>query len=72
MVEKNAINKVKAAEEANPEVLEIVRMLSLDGSFHFYRKDIVGDWRTHFTVLQNKQFNKVFGEKLKDTVFGYN
>ena len=36
-----------------------------------YVSGIMDDWKTHFTVAQTEQFDKVFSEQLKDTVFGY-
>lgn len=68
---RNDINKVKAAKEANPVLQEFIKATSSDGTLHFYRKGIMDDWKTHFTVAQTEQFDKVFSEQLKDTVFGY-
>ena len=72
VAKKNEINTVKATKEANPDLQEFIKMTSFDGKLHFYRKGIVDDWKTHFTVAQSQQFDKVFREELKDTVFGYN
>ncbi|XP_078614568.1 sulfotransferase 1A3-like isoform X1 [Branchiostoma floridae x Branchiostoma japonicum] len=37
----------------------------------FIRKGIVGDWKNHFTDIQNEAFNKVLEEKLSGTGLEY-
>ena len=31
----------------------------------FFRKGVVGDWRSHFTPQQNVEFDTVYAEKMK-------
>ena len=46
-------------------------MISDDGKLRrpdaprFFRKGIVGDWRSHFTLEQNAEFDAVYAEKMK-------
>ena len=31
----------------------------------FFRKGVIGDWRSHFTPQQNAEFDAVYAEKMK-------
>ena len=41
------------------------KMFSTEGNF--FRKGIVGDWKSHFSSEQNTLFDKVYKEKMEKT-----
>ncbi|CAC5396364.1 SULT1 [Mytilus coruscus] len=36
-----------------------------------YRKGQVGDWKNHFTVAENEEFDRIYNERMKDIKFTY-
>ncbi|XP_070561191.1 sulfotransferase 1B1-like [Ptychodera flava] len=43
------------------------KAVNFDQSRSFIRKGVIGDWRNNFTVAQNKEFEKMYQERMKGT-----
>ncbi|VDI62289.1 Hypothetical predicted protein, partial [Mytilus galloprovincialis] len=52
----------KATSFENMKENKIDFSKAVDGITHIYRKGIVGDWKNHFTVAQNEQFDAQYVE----------
>ncbi|XP_045202030.2 sulfotransferase 1C2A-like [Mercenaria mercenaria] len=47
------------------------RLTDEKGISILFRKGIIGDWKNHFTVAQNQEFEAIVNEKLKNSIFNY-
>ena len=61
IVEKTTFESMKA----NPAINVDREKRRKPNSTHFFRKGVVGDWRSQFTSEQNAEFDAVFAEKMK-------
>ncbi|XP_070549801.1 sulfotransferase 1B1-like [Ptychodera flava] len=66
---------VRVTEEMEDVILEHCsfrkmkenKAVNFDQSRSFIRKGVIGDWRNNFTVAQNKEFEKMYQERMKGT-----
>jgi len=63
IVEKSTFQSMKANPATNMDWGKFRK----PDSTHFYRKGVVGDWRSLFTPEQNAEFDAVYAEKMKDS-----
>ncbi|XP_060567370.1 sulfotransferase 1B1-like [Ruditapes philippinarum] len=47
------------------------QLIDNNGKSALYRKGIIGDWKNHFTVSQNEEFEAIADEKMKGSIFNY-
>ena len=60
IVEKSTFQSMKE----NPMSADVKKTRKPDAT-DFFRKGVVGDWRSHFTPEQNAEFDAVYAEKMK-------
>ena len=61
IVEKSTFQNMKE----NPALNEGIKKLRKPDAPGFFRKGVVGDWRSHFTSEQNTEFDAVYAERMK-------
>ncbi|XP_052066958.1 sulfotransferase 1B1-like isoform X2 [Mytilus californianus] len=61
----------KATSFENMKENKVDLSKAADGITHIYRKGIVGDWKNHFTVAQNEQFDAQYAEEFQDSSYKY-
>ncbi|CAG2206191.1 SULT1 [Mytilus edulis] len=64
IVDKCCFDNLKKADNTKVAPLEGVR------SKHFHLCE-VGDWKNHFTVAENEEFDRIYNERMKDIKFTY-
>ncbi|XP_072317207.1 amine sulfotransferase-like [Eucyclogobius newberryi] len=64
VVKHSTFNNMKKIPQANYE--NVPRELLDHHESSFMRKGTIGDWKNHFTVAQNHQFDEVFQREMKD------
>ena len=79
ITEKCSFDNMKEFESSNskehvPEVFAYFRetemtKLKNQGGVVFFRKGEIGDWKTHFTVAESENFDRLLNERLKDNIF---
>ncbi|CAC5400030.1 SULT1 [Mytilus coruscus] len=62
---------VEATSFENMKEKKIDLSKAVDGITHKYRKRIEGDWKNHFTVAQNEQFDAQYAEKFQDSSYTF-
>ena len=79
IADKCSFNGMKEIEASGgkqhiPEVFEHIgesEMVRLkgQGKMVFFRKGKIGDWKSHFTVAESENFDKLMKERLRDNMF---
>ncbi|XP_052718629.1 sulfotransferase 1E1-like [Crassostrea angulata] len=72
IVEKCSFGNLKNADKTIKDqsiLKKIIDLPSVDGQAkpNIYRKGIIGDWKNHFTVALNEQFDKIYAEEMKNS-----
>lgn len=72
IVEKCSFGNLKNADNTIKDqsiLKKIIDLPSVDGQAkpNIYRKGIIGDWKNHFTVALNEQFDKIYAEEMKNS-----
>ena len=71
VTEKTSFQNMKTDQTANHRWLE--EKLLMPGSEGSYiRKGVIGDWKNHFTVEQNEQFEKMYLDKMEGSGLEFN
>lgn len=69
VAEQTTFQAMKANPAANFEWPEIYTRKP--GEQPFMRKGVVGDWKNHFTLEQNAEFDAIYAEKMKGSGLGF-
>lgn len=72
IVEKCSFGNLKNADNTIKDqsiLKKIIDLPSVDGQAkpNIYRKGIIGDWKNHFTVALNEQFDKIYADEMKNS-----
>ncbi|VDI79366.1 Hypothetical predicted protein [Mytilus galloprovincialis] len=68
VVDKCCFDNLKKADDTKVSALEGIPKQAF--SF-MYRKGEVGDWKNHFTVADNEEFDRIYNEKMNGIKFTY-
>lgn len=63
IVEHSSFKSMKKNPMSNPDSLKF-NDPKVDGKLSFMRKGVVGDWKNHFTVTQNDDFDELYRTKM--------